>query len=49
MAQVNEEQKKCTHFTVRRIMDWWQCLKCGLEFVPKTAIGKRIVKGGDKE
>lgn len=35
---MNTPRKKpedCDHFTVRRILDSWECLDCGLEFVPK--------------
>jgi len=29
------KKEECDHFTVRRILGSWQCLECGLEFVPK--------------
>jgi len=28
------EKTECDHFTVRRILDRWECLKCSLEFRP---------------
>jgi len=31
------EKTECEHFTVRRILDSWECLECGLEFKPVLA------------
>lgn len=33
-------QENCEHFSVRRIINRWLCLECGLEFVPKDRIRK---------
>lgn len=40
MAGLTDKQRNCIHFTVRRILDYWKCLDCDLEFVPK-----RLIKG----
>ena len=33
-------QENCEHFSVRRIINRWLCLECGLEFIPKDRIRK---------
>lgn len=34
------DQENCKHFSVRRIINRWLCLECGLELVPKDRIRK---------
>jgi len=31
---LKKKQKECEHFRVGRVMDFWECLECGLEFRP---------------